>query len=1126
VPRWTFHLGLLVSLLLAQLAPGQERGGPTQGVPRPASAPQPGASNASPAGALLPEWPLDVWYLWDNGKPVVVPDGANVTGYLKYLVQQRKGDEGPEPYGVARIACSGMAEDDRLQLTVEVQVQMGASDAWVQVPLQMVEATLRKPVAYAGQGEFIQAPYHPESGYGCWLKGKGTHELTLSLTIPVRKQPAGRRVQLSLPMTAVSSLNLRVPHSHVTARSSEKSIVTVRNEPKFSEIEVIGLGARLDLAWQPLPEAPSGEIALEVASSISASLTEAEQSATLEAVQSIRSLVPQGLFDEVRVTLPRGSELLRIEGTEYLEHRTSEASPGPVLVKLKRPTAGPVDLRWRIRMPLPPAGTPFTLEGFDVDRARIHTGILALAIVGNFRVLALPEDNRDEALLQRINIGDLPAALRQPRTMEAYRFSNRVRLRLSLQRVSPYVTSVPTVWLRVDPQELEFAATYSMHVLRGSVAEVRLAWPGWREDHWNIEAIDASDDLDPQLVDDEPAPDTLRVAFAQPARGPFELTIRARRELAPGVGSVPVTLPLVDADSRSSALLAVLSPPDLEVELQAHPRTVLRTQADTAARVSVPRELQKLHRDDYRIESSEAAFVCRIAAHPRDVAASTTVEASPRSGTVAVSQRIAYDVTHGSVAHVRLLLPGGLAPGQFKVVDAEGVELSARVEGDASSRTRLVRLDPPHTGHFELELRYALAAAGLSSSDDEQAGTIPLVVAADAEFSAVESQWRDAAGRDAVVQGEGWERVPGSDGSWVWTLARPASEINVVLSHSVGGWSGATVRRALIRTRVGADGTVRTVAEYRISGDPPDLAVSFAPGVQPVGAWWDCRDLKLSSAETNPAGVARYAIVPERETGSEALLTVETISRRTLDFRFAGEWLLTAPRLPDSLPILDCVWQVTLPSSQHLFVEPVGFVPQFHWVRSGILWGREPNRSSDQLEGWVGTCAPRESARQGAAGNVYLFGRAAAPEALRFRTMSQSGIVLVGAGTALLFGFVLVRVPAARNVLTLLVAGFAVSLLAVCFTGPVVVLLQPAALGFLLAGAAAAFDRAIGRTPRSVGALLPSTGGFVVSNSSVAHSPSPVAGRSEFSPDHEPGFDRPPESAEPAGRLSESGSQR
>lgn len=82
------------------------------------------------------------------------------------------------------------------------------------------------------------------------------------------------------------------------------------------------------------------------------------------------------------------------------------------------------------------------------------------------------------------------------------------------------------------------------------------------------------------------------------------------------------------------------------------------------------------------------------------------------------------------------------------------------------------------------------------------------------------------------------------------------------------------------------------------------------------------------------------------------------------------------------------------------------------------------------------------------------------------------------AGLALLLGFVLIRIPATRHVLTFLVVGFVMSLMALWFAEPVKVLLQPAILGAAMAVIAALIDRVGRRQPQAPMVTLSSPSDF------------------------------------------------
>lgn len=1112
---WIIRLALLAAPLSAVVAAADEPPGPAEGSPRAAETAAPLQTGPNSLKSLWPGLPFDIWYLWgEDGRPVVILDKIAFREFLEFKASKRR--KQVDPFAVTSIACTGAVVDDRLPLTVVLKVIVTAPDEWVRVPLNMLEATMLDSV-HTGPGEAYPTAYDQETGHTWYIKGQGTHELTLKLAVPVRKPGVGRRVQLSLPPTAQSSLKLTIPYSRVTAKTAEKSDVEVKSEGAASEISVFGLGSRLDLAWQQSPELNSAETRLEAVTSVTATLAALEQIATLEATQTIRTEGQQGSFDEVRVALPPAGELQFVSCPEYKDHKADPDNPHQVIVKLSRSTTGPINLRWTVRMPLPAAGEPFILEGFDVARARIQTGMLAVAVVGDFRLTPIPDEDK---FVQRINLADLPPALRQSRTVAAYRFLTRLRLKLALQRDKPFVSATTAMWVHVEPGGMELEAAYQLEV-RGSISELSFRWPGWKDAGWIVESLGSVG------IPDSTNADRLRIEFDEPARDKVEFRIRARRPLPEGATSFPLSLPVADTSAGFPILLTVVRPENLEVTLAPEAGTVLHAEPKTAKRIAVPRELSKLPHDDYRVESPDARFAASVTVHPREVSTSTTVEAAVRSGTITVRQQIHYNVTYDNLSHVQLAIPSGLNTAQLRLSLVDGAELPLRASMRQSDGVWRIPLDRPRTGHFELELKYAFESPRPTELTDDQSVVVPLAESKDAEFLATRFQWHDADGRDAVVQGEGWTRLPDPDGIWIWTHARGTSEIETHLTRGRGGLRGAAVTRALLRSAISADGTIHTRADYQLSGAVRGLTISFPAGVEPIGIRWNHTLVRLPQPQVDELGATSYSLVLERSPLANPLLSVETAQRGDLLSRFASEMNLAAPQFPDSLPILDCLWRVSLPAGQHLFVEPRGFAAEFHWQRSQLFWSRQSNRNEAELAAWVDPDASRDAdALSGPAfsgqGDDYLFSRAGAPGTMSLSVMSRPGIVLIGAGAALGLGLLLVYWPAARHVLTLLIVSFCVALLAVWFPGPVLVLLQPAGLGILLAIAAAAIQTFLRRKTAPISVTLTSPSGFMTPTSSVSPGVVVSVGSNEYTSVRGPTPGTAIESPQPVGQLSQS----
>ncbi len=1080
----------------------------------PTEAKVPATSGTQPAAAANR---IDMRYLeGPDGRPALVPN-ATWDEFVKWLdLRQTPGDEGPPEISVSSLAFDGTSDDEQVLLTAHIELQVSVDKKWVRVPLLMPEGTLRGPPVHTGEGLAVPAIYHPEKGYAWWIKGAGRHQLLLSLSVPLRKQAAQRRIQLSLPTTAVSSLKLRVGSPRLVARAPERSTVSTRASANGTEIDVIGLGNRLDLEWKSLPDSSGTATALEVTTAAVATLVDGE-SATLEATQLIQSLGQQGSFDEVRVSLPAGYDLLRLEGPEHRDHKQDPAHPQQIVVQLKKATAGPIELKWTVaRSKLPPVGEAFTLEGFEVDRARLQTGYLAVVVVGDFHMIRQPDEDK---FLQRVDLAELPGALRQTQASAAFRYLNRLMLHMKLQRIEPHVTVDPAVLLHLTRDAIELEGTYRLQILRGSIAGFKLRWSSWKQQGWTISEAELPGHIELRVTEDDADPDSMRLEFPEPAKGIVDLRFRARRALTDVAQRMPLSVPVPEAYGPIPTPLAVVSADNIEADLQAAEMTQLRPLGAVNLRIVVPNDWQGLRRADYRIESPQSDLTLGLSLHPRKIQGKTAVDAAIRSSAVTVKQRIFFDVAYDRIAQLRFAVPEHVPPEQLRFFSQNGKELSAAVisaNGRSPAEIR-VTLETPAIDRFDVEVRYALAPSARPDPDvRDTILSIPLVRSNDVAFASTRFSCRDAAGRDVVVAGEGWLRQLAPDGLPVWVQSQTLDEVSIRVAGLGGASHGGQVSKILIRTKISSDGTIRSVAQYRMAEGISELSLAFPENLNPVQFWWNQRPLPFEPGVKSADGTTYYEIALRGRTAAgERLLTVEFMPKAALPSRFSEAYVVEAPRFSDEQMAAQVHWLVELPLNQHLFTEPAGFAPEYRWRADRFFWSRQltlsrSEMSDTDLQAWI-VAATGD-------GNCYVFEAFGPRPQLEFRAMSRSGIVLVGAGTALLLGLILVKWPATRHVLTLLTAAFLISLFGIWFAAPVQVLLQPAILGLALAIIAAAIDSFVKRRSRSVTVTLTSPSGFV-NAPSHPRSSVPAVGSNEFT------SIRPPPEAAVTPELSELGNR-
>ena len=1113
-------------------SPGSKPSGAKPNDKKPGDA-NPAATKSADVGGAFP---FDIRYLeGPDGRSVAVPDGPTLAEYLTWLAKR----DGPPSASVSSLAFEGSAVDERVQLTAHIDIEVSVDETWVRVPLFMTEATLRDSAVYTGQGRAVPAPFHADEGYSWWIKGRGTHRLVLPLSVPLRKQATQNRMQLSLPATAVSKLNLRIAAPRVTAKAPDRSTLSIKavaagtGKPPTgapaTEIELIGLGNLLDLEWKPQADSPSSETALEVTTSVVATLVDGE-SVTLEATQRIQSLGQQGTFDELRVALPAGYELLRLDGPEHRD-KTDPVNPNQVVIQLKKATTGPIELKWAVRSKLPSVGESFALEGFEVDRARLQTGYLAVVVVGDFRIV--PQDDK---FLRRVDATDLPGALRQVPASAAYRFLNRLLLRLKLQRIEPYVTVDPTLLLHFSSDSAELEGAFRVQVLRGSIGSFRLRWPNWKQQGWVIGDAELPGHVELRTTPEAGDQDVVRFEFAEPGKGTIDLRFRARRPLVNVDQRIPMTLPFVDSPHRVPTLLAVLTADNVEADLRPAESTLLRPMSLPSSRIAVPNEWRSLRRADYRIESPQSELEIALSVHPRKIQGTTQIDALIRNSAVTVRQSIVYEVAYERISQLRFAIPDGLPPDQLRFFAQNGDELPALpvpASGKAPAEIR-VTLESPAIGRFEVEVRFALPGLQPTPEMREMSLSIPVVHSNDVVLSETRLTCHDAAGRDITVEGDRWQRRLSPEGLPVWIVTQVPATVGLKIAHLAGVPNGTQISKTLIRTIVTSEGTVLGRAQYMLAEGISELAVTFPRNLEPVAFWWNRRKLRAVPAVQVADGAMQYEIaVADRVANGDRLLTIDFLTRNVALGRFGAAYTLSAPRLPEDLRASQVYWQVELPYHEHLFTEPEGFSPEYRWKAGRFFWSRESQMSVAGLEQWIGSQAGPGPLTDLAGENRYLFGTFGDPPALIFLAMRQWSITLIGAGTALLLGLGLLWRPAIRHAVTFLAIALLVSLAGIWYPGPIQVLLQPALLGIVLALIAAAIESYLKRNSRAVTVTLSSASGFAAPLSSYPRSPALGVGSNEFTslrppPDvlQSPGQLTAGQSAgQPIGQLSESGNR-
>ncbi len=1023
--------------------------------------------------------PTAVRYL-PNKLGELVPVLANATweNYVEFITNPPSSKREAAPAAaVSSIELTGEADDERALLTARIIVRLRQANEYVRVPLQLNEAVLTK-WEYTGEGQQIPGDKDRDRGYVWWFRGMGPHQLDLTLSVPIRRQLPTRRLLLSLPTSPVAKLKLTVPHRSATAKAGDQTPLEITAvEGGKTQFEAFGLGSRVDglsprveLSWQPAPVASPIESSLESNTTILAHID--TDAVLLDVQQRVQAL--QGTFTSFAVLLPAGAEVLTLDGDDSPTQRPDLNAPNRVIVSLEKPTAGPVRLHWTVR--LPAAEKPgLTLNGFDVQGARKQSGEIGLAPHDGLRLSSKPQSK--DANVLRIDAGSLRSAAGTAPVTRAYRFlSQPFHLVVEVEKNVPYFLVEPKLYVSAAVHQLNLDAILQYQVYRDSLSEVTIQWPDWKARGWLIDGIDPPGLVEALSIDKDSDDIQLRLVKRQSAA--FQIRLRARRPLK-GPDDTALTLPRAKASSPPTVSLVVANAENVETELTALGQTLLRpTPAMTLEQAALPDSLRGLKWSGYRIDSKEQDVSLRIVPQQRRLRMESASDAVWQNDRIQVVQRITCDVAYERLTQLKLKVPRELSAERVRFFAERDLELNAEWSDDADPVMRLVRLTlpEPKIGRFEVQARFFVRVADNMAADIEGTVVIPVVQSGDepflqTRFSLARSEWFEATAGTAI-----WKPLPLRPEAWLWAIDGSLPEFVLTMTRARGSANGtARVSKGLITAVVGQSGVGQFRAQFRIATRSLSLNMTLPQQAELTQVSWD-RTLLTPGSDVveQPAGSRKFTLrLPEStrlpESSSSVGSNPSNSSSRATDHLLTIDYELrclapaggidavelVSPQLPQSSWMAEVVWQVVLPADRHVCTYPSSATPMFRWRRQGLFWYRLSDPSPSQLRQRIGadsgppslTAAEIDSPEL--AGNLYAFSQFGAPRTLSFHTMSRPLIVLFGAGLSLLAGFAMLRIPALRHVLTVLIAGLLLATIGLWHAAPLELLLQPMVVGLV-----------------------------------------------------------------------------
>lgn len=1071
----------------------------SQETPRPMTDPNGEAKKPPAKGSELtaPDDTDVIRLLGEDGKVHTLKAGATLKRVLEEMERSSKPQVALPDSQITALLLEGKADIERerveLDATLEIQVRTGKPQA--RIPLRMNEATLLAH-SYVGTGKLTFEVTDKTTGLVVWLNGEGKHLVKLKLAVPLKRTAATQRLQLSLPASVQSRLSLEVPQSRLTVNKTNDStdVVTEVVDASRSRIVAHGFGSTLDLSWQGARDSQPTKRELQARTLILAEVL--PDGVLLQAGQTIRAT--QGTFSAVTVRLPVGFKVDEVTDSAGAPLQVVTTTDGRASVTLSGETSGPVELIWQLTGGLS-GGAKVDLTPLSVEEAVRQDGMLGVIAPEGYSLKAVDAESKQvdrigaatfrrfvEQALKRSNAG----------VTQAFSFDGQFRAVFQLERDAARYQVSPRYELRFNGDSLELDATFQVQVFRGALDSLTLKWSNSRAEGWQMD-VESNIFVLPEVG---ASGDDVSLRFGQPISRLSENTaihVRARRPIEKVGVDFPISLPTVPATNRSLPTVVVRNAGNVESSITPQEGTLLRlTGNDVQSKKSDTFEVPENQRPRrYELPSENAAFIGKVTTLLQNVTCVPRTTLVVEVDRVRVTQIFDYNVQYERLSQVRLVVPtvltersGGLGAQFLFVKSTEDVlwnvegtnseHLTPTLVATAGTDGRQLRvpLPTPSWGRFRVAAQYTVPLATALQGTEAQNVEVPLLTAVDGAPKASQLQVRSPDNFTVRVETAAWRPEVALERFPTWGAEGSQSTVNLQLRVSPGQASEEfTVRRAAFRVRVD-QGVTQTQAVYWIDGDVAYLSMELPQRVVRTGlrSWWDghelARDQVQAGSELNQVRFDLSAL----KRAPWHVLAIEYATEDAPQFSLHNVLPAATPRFASDVWVAESLWELVLPFDQHLFVYPSGLTPRFRWLRNGLVWSRQGSASRQGFPSWViddesghpenreGNLIPEVFSGQ-SPGNSYVFSSFGRQNRIEFQTMSQPSIVLSGAGLALMIAFVLVRIPATRHVLTLLLLGVAMALVGIWHFEPVQLLLQPALIGIGLAVVASLLESRIKR---------------------------------------------------------------
>ncbi len=909
-------------------------------------------------------------------------------------------------------------------------------------PLQFGDAaigaiTAPEGVLFRGIGKGSYSIYFPKSGRS---------EIQLKLSARVNQSPAGREIDLTCPVSAVTELNVSVPQSEQTIEITPKAIALPAEGDKAGNATktrfLLGSTPRIQIRWHAAASnAP--EMNLLASANNQTLITIADGQVHTHTWLTYEIL--RGELSQVRVALPASLRLLDVNSDSRIRNWKVEKQNDGQIVTIDLVQPATKQLKIELDAEEKQESNPLQFGGVTADGKTL--GIQPLDVLRVSGQLAIRHgadltlNTESQQGLVRIDSSEAAAQLKGANALLFRFYTGDFSLSLTSQPVAPRINVVQHTQIHLLPDDLKLQETFQFNVERIGVFVLSIRVPeGVTVDQVtgrNVKGFSIADGV-------------MSVQLSEQTLGVIGVTLHGRRSLSEVKGeefNLPISAPQGVEGEEGTVLVFARESIEVQTNLQAV-QSAQPQPLDNAVRSG-----DSILNSMWRYSRRPVVIPVRIYQKPARLSAkvATTIDVQPEISRVkslltyqvelsplntfrfevpeSISKRLQIDVTSGSGAGVPIRQKTASEP-----VDGRVIWTVITQRELVGQQTFTVSYDSPTVlatgGDQENGGTLFPVPRPLGLVNDEGVVTTPLI----SLYGEVSLQ-KDRTLSVSSKPGSALEQIDNREltllpqnGTLAYRYYRddaeqPASISIVIQRFEVQNVVSTIVSRGLAEAVVSEDAQATFRCRYLVqTTERQRLLLALPDHLEVLGIFINDREVKLEKAEVGlPEHLKLFnpfwLNVNRAESSDSAfLLTMQFLwnIRPALGESQFGSGTLELP-----LPVIDVqgsgvvqelkvvVW---VPEKYALVGNPEKFLLQTVGGPFAAFRGRKPDRNTESLGNWIsdGKAAPMGVVQFPTEGRLpYIYSTLGQSSQIEIRWWNRFAMAVIFSGAAALIGWIL-----------------------------------------------------------------------------------------------------------------------